>query len=145
MRLDPTVVVAVIAALGSLMGVIYSNRTAVRSARAAQASAEKTAQSKVDAEAFVRARDNYEAANREQEARITRLRAEMIEDRDEARREADECKRRIDSLQRQVDALREWARPLLRAARAAGIQHPDPPVWLGTGDTDPNLPRSAPG
>jgi hypothetical protein len=130
MKLDPTVVVAVVAFLGSLLSIILTNRYAARSARAAQEAAQRELAAKVDSEAFKRARENYDAAIAEQERRITRLNHEIDENRAEYRADATECKRRLARLQADLRALREWSLPLLRAARAAGIPHPDPPIWL---------------
>jgi hypothetical protein len=129
MKPDPTVAVAIIAFLGSLVSIIMTNRYAARSARAAQESAEKQKAVQVDAESFKRARENYDAAIDEQGNRIERLRVEM-------EHEADECKRRITGLQRDMTSLKEWSRPLLGAARAAGLRVSEPPVWLG--DTEPH-------
>lgn len=134
MKPDPTAVVAVIAFMGSVVSIVLTNRFAARAARAAQESAEKQKAVQIDSESFKRARENYDAALAEQERRIARLNAELAADRDENRGEVEECKRRIQLLQADLRALGEWARPLLRAARAAGISHPEPPVWLG-GDT----------
>lgn len=131
MKLDATVVVAVVAFLGSVLSIVMTNRYAARSARAAQEAAQKQKETQIDSESFERARKNYDAAIAEQENRITRLRVEMSQDREEYRRDAEECLRQIDGLRRDLTALREWSRPLLRAARAAGVIHPDPPIWLG--------------
>lgn len=130
MKLDPTVVVAVIAFFGSAFSIFLTNRFAARSARAAQEASEKQKLLQVDSESFKRARENYDAALAEQERRIERLHREMEQDREEYRAETDECKRRIRGLQRDITALGEWARPLLTAARAAGIRHPNPPVYF---------------
>jgi septal ring factor EnvC (AmiA/AmiB activator) len=130
MRLDPTVIVAAIAFFGSAVSIILTNRFAARSARAAQENAERQKVIQVDSESFSRARDNYDAAIAEQERRIERLRAEIEQDRVEFRRDREECNRRIDSLQRDIRVVGDWARPLLRAAREAGIRHPNPPIWL---------------
>lgn len=137
MRLDPTVVVAVIAFLGSGFSIFLTNRYAARSARAAQESAEKQKAVQVDAESFARARDNYDAAIAEQERRIARLHGEMESDRQERHQDADECKKRIADLRQDLTAMREWSRPLLQAAREAGVRHPEPPIWLGDGNTGP--------
>lgn len=137
MKLEPTVVVAVIACIGSLVSIFLTNRYAARSARAALDSAERSKQSQVDSEAFKRARESYDAAIAEQEARIGRLRAQLEEDREEHRIE-------IEQVNRRVESLRDWSRGLLRAARAAGVVHPEPPMWLGGSDTDPGLPRVNP-
>lgn len=141
MRVDPTVVVAVIAFFGSAFSIYLTNRFAARSARAAQEAAEKQKLLQVDGESFKRARENYDAALAEQERRIERLQREMEQNREEYRAEGDECKRRIRGLQRDINALSEWARPLLVAARAAGISHPNPPVWFDiSGEIDEGRP-----
>jgi septal ring factor EnvC (AmiA/AmiB activator) len=137
-KLEPTIVVAVIAMVASIASIVLTNRYAARSARAAHESAQRQKETQIDSESFQRARENYIAALTEQERRIERLRTEIGDDRDEYRREAEECKRRIAALQRDMKAFGEWARPLLQAARAAGVRHPNPPVWL-EGDTNPGL------
>jgi small-conductance mechanosensitive channel len=136
MKLDPTVVVAVIAFFGSAASIILTNRFAVRSARSAQENSERQKAIQVDSESFKRARENYDAAIAEQEHRIERLRNEIEQDRAEYREEADDCKRRIRALQRDIRTLSEWARPLLLAARAAGIEHSNPPIWLSGTEED---------
>jgi septal ring factor EnvC (AmiA/AmiB activator) len=143
MKIDPTVIVAVIAFFGSALSIYLTNRFAARSAKSAQESAEKQKALQVDSESFKRARDNYDAALTEQENRIERLRREMEQDREEYRNETDECKRRIRGLQRDINALSEWARPLLVAARAAGIRHPNPPVWLNVSADSPEIERGS--
>lgn len=128
MKPDPTIVVAIIAFLASAVSIVMTNRYAARSARSAQESAEKQKAVQVDAEAFSRARESYDAAIDEQGHRIDRLRSELAA-------ETAECRRRIAAMQHDMEALREWARPLLGAARAAGLRVTEPPVWLG--DTEP--------
>jgi Cdc6-like AAA superfamily ATPase len=137
MKFDPAVIVAITALVGSLGGIFLTNRYAARAARAAQEAAEKQKTLTIDSESFRRARDNYDAALAEQQHRIDRLRAEMKTDRDEYKRDTDECRQKIAAMRRDLTNLREWSRPLLRAARAAGVVHPEPPVWLG--DTDPGM------
>lgn len=131
MKLDPTVAAAIVALIASVASVVLTNRYAARSARKAHESAQAELAAKVDVEAFQRARDSYDAAIAEQERRIERLNREIEDNHQEYLSESKECMRRIRGLQADVKALGEWARPLLRAARAAGIQHPDPPVWFG--------------
>jgi predicted RNase H-like nuclease (RuvC/YqgF family) len=130
MTLDPTIVVAAIAVFGSAVSIILTNRYAARSARSAQENAERQKAMQIDSESFKRARENYDAAIAEQERRIARLRTEIEQDREEFRHDREECNHRIDLLQRDIQALGEWARPLLRAAREAGVRHPNPPIWL---------------
>lgn len=137
MKFDPTLIAAGVAFIGSVVSVVLTARYAARSARQAQETAQREANARVEADAFKRARENYDAALAEQEKRIVRLRGEMDENRKEYRDDAAEFRRRIESLQRDLRALGEWARPLLRAARAAGIKHPDPPVWLDSLDDGP--------
>lgn len=141
--MDASVVVAVLAFFTSVAGIVVTNRYAAKAARRAQEAAERQKLAQVDAEAFARAREQYDAARTEQERRIKRLREEMEEDREEYRRDSTDCRTRIDSLDREINALRRWARTLLTASRAAGVQHPDPPLWLGS-DTNPGLPRADP-
>jgi biopolymer transport protein ExbB/TolQ len=137
-KLEPTIVVAVIAMVASIASIVLTNRYAARSARAAHESAQRQKETQIDSESFKRARDNYDAAIAEQERRIERIRSEQERDRDEFRRDREECNRRIDSLQRDIRVVGEWARPLLRAAREAGVRHPNPPIWLDD-DTDPGM------
>lgn len=137
MTLDPAVAVAIVALISSIGGIFITNRFAARSARAAQESAERQKTQAIDSLSFKRARDNYDAAIAEQERRIARLHAEMEAERQERQQDDEECKQKIEELRRDLTALREWSRPLLRAARAAGISHPDPPIWLGDGGLGP--------
>jgi small-conductance mechanosensitive channel len=140
MKLDPPAIATIVVAILGLGGIVLTNRYAARSARAAQEAAQRQKEIQIDTESFKRARDNYDAALIEQERRIERLRREMDQDREDSRRESADCRRQIDELRRDLTALREWARPLLRAARAAGVLHPDPPIWLGADaveSTDP--------
>lgn len=136
MKVDATIVVAVVAFLGSVVSVVLTNRYAARSARAAQESVERQRAAQVDVDSFRRARENYDAALAEQERRIARLNHEMEEDRVEYRAEVEECKRRIRALQTDLSSLSTWARNLLRSARAAGVPVADPPVYLD--DTRPS-------
>lgn len=141
--MDTNVVVAVLGSATTIAALVLTQRSAVKAANSAKASAEQEKRVKVDAEAFTRAKEQYDTALATQERRLANLRAEMEDNRTEYRRDVADCHRQIDHLKTEMDALRRWARTLLVAARAAGVQHPDPPSWLGA-DTNPGLPRVTP-
>lgn len=147
--MDPTIAVAVLALISSLGGIVVANRYAARGARSAQEAAQRIENTKVDAEAYKRARESYDAALKEQEQRIARLRKEMEDDRREHERDMAECLRRIERLEGDLERdrgrlrrlasdlakLSAWARRLIRSLRSQGIAYDPPPIELG--DTDP--------
>lgn len=145
-----SILVAVIAALSSIVGVAFTARYAGRATRRAQEEAARTAGTKVDAEAYARARESYDAALREQERRIQRLREEARADRDEHEQDRRDLVKRVEQLERDavqsrnrmrrvyrdLQALTAWARTLVRSLRTRGVSYDAPPIDLG--DTDPD-------
>lgn len=139
---DSTVWVAVVGAIASIGVAIITSRFASKSANKAAERAERTAQqameaekSKVDAQAFARARENYEAALSAQEKRITRLTREAEEDREEYRRDIAECRAQIAQLQegrrtdqQRIRAFVTWARQVIPLMNAHEIEYPLPPA-----------------
>jgi septal ring factor EnvC (AmiA/AmiB activator) len=116
------------------LGVRYTQRQVAK----ATEQQTKLEQTKVDADAYGRARDNYEAA-------LDTLR-DQVKDLQDARRtdhsEVEQLKRRIEDLERfrradrtTIQQLSAYIRALLRLLREAGITPPPPPVALS--DTDP--------
>lgn len=109
-------------------------RFTARSAKAAQEKAAQIEESKVDALAYQRARDSYDASIKQLQEQIDRLKQERSEDRaDHASQQAD-LRERITSLERRLTANREslqrladYARILLALLRENGISAPMPP------------------
>lgn len=135
--MDPAIVVAFVGALGSVFAVFVANRFTSRSARAAQKQAAEIERTKVDALAYQRARESYDAALKAQELRIQQLQSEMAEDRGEYRAEIADCKSRIRELEdaRRMDQLRirtlvEYMRTLIQILRSHQIDYPLPPAEM---------------
>lgn len=145
-----SIIVAAIALVTSLGGVVLTNRYTARAAERAHKRTKELETGKVDAEAYKRARENYDAAIAQAERRITRLREEIDEDRQEHSREMKEMTDRIDRLEadrarnreyikkltRDLHELSEWGREVSAILRSRGIPFPPPPIDLG--DTDPD-------
>lgn len=126
--------IAVIGAVASILGAVIVNRYTAQSARAAQRQATEIERTKVDAEAYTRARENYDAALAEQERRIQRLQKELDEDRGEHRADMTDCKSRIRELEqaRRADQIRLrdlaiYVRQLIAILRTHEIPFPEPP------------------
>jgi septal ring factor EnvC (AmiA/AmiB activator) len=135
--MDTAVTIAIIGAVASIMAVILTNRVATRSAQAAQRRTAEIERTKVDSEAYKRARDNYDAALATQDKRIRELTTEMEDDRREYRAEIAECKSRIRELEdartqdrRTLVVLAAWARQILVILRSHEIEFPPPPPEL---------------
>ena len=149
------------------LGVRATTKSARRTAEAAASSAALLEKNKVDAQAYERARDSYEAALAVTNQRIVsmqenidRLRAERRADSDEAAAEARDLRHRIDELEaheiRQRNVLRViqdhnlrlivYARMVYAVLQnasvaslltAQNIRVPSPP--RGVADTDPDV------
>lgn len=126
--------VAIVGAVASVAVAVIANRFTARSAAAAQRRAASIERTKVDAEAYRRARESYDAALATQEKRIEQLQTDMAEDRGEYRAEIAECKARIRELEEarrgdrlQIRTLALYARGLIGILRAHEIEYPTPP------------------
>jgi septal ring factor EnvC (AmiA/AmiB activator) len=134
---DPTLTVAIVGAIASIAVAVIANRFASRSARAAQRRTAEIERTKVDAEAYGRARESYDAALATQDRRIRELTAAMDSDRREYRSEIAECKSRIRELEearkqdrRTLLTVAVWARQILVILRSHEIEFPPPPPEL---------------
>lgn len=131
----------VITAFIAYLGVRYTQRLV---SKASDATA-RLEQSKVDASAYGRARESYEAAMRTQSEQIGDLSRQVAELRHNAREdhaEMEELRDRIEKLEvaRRADrttiqALSTYIRALVLLLRQAGVPYPPPPVALS--ETDP--------
>jgi uncharacterized membrane-anchored protein YhcB (DUF1043 family) len=131
---DPTLTVAIVGAIASIAVAVIANRFASRSARAAQRRTAEIERTKVDAEAYGRARESYDAALATQDRRIRELTAAMDS---EYRSEIAECKSRIRELEearkqdrRTLLTVAVWARQILVILRSHEIEFPPPPPEL---------------
>src|SRR6266705_2729633 len=71
--MDSPLVVAFIGAIGSVIAVVIANRFTTRATRKAQRQAAEIEGSKVDAQAYARARESYDAALATQKQRLVEL------------------------------------------------------------------------
>lgn len=151
--IDTSIVVAVIALLSSISGIVIANRYTSRNAREAAAKSASVEQSKLDEQRRQSLMDNMQEE-------INRVDAMRKQDREEYRRVRDEdraefqahkleCQARIRSLEeeqamlrrertsltQQVDALIEWSRAVMRVMRNADVTYPAPPPGV---DNDPD-------
>jgi F0F1-type ATP synthase membrane subunit b/b' len=159
--IDTSIVVAIVALIGTIFTVVYANRYTAKNAReAAIKSAEQAAkaQSVELAKMDEQRRQNLMDNMQEEITRLDKMRREdrdeyirvRQEDRDEFNRriseatselmqirlEHEQYRRERSFLQQQVDALILWSRAVVRQMRAAGIAYPPPPP--GVDGTDPN-------
>jgi uncharacterized protein (DUF342 family) len=139
---DTSVIVAIIALIGSVSGVIIANRYTSRNARDAAAKSVLVEQSKLDEQRRQSLMDNMQEE-------ITRLNEQRRKDREEFESELgkvngrltalssehDQYRRERGFLQQQVDTLILWSRAVVRVMRGAGVQYPPPPPGV---DTDPD-------
>ncbi len=135
--MDSPLVVAFIGAIGSVIAVFIANRFTSRSARRAQRQAAEIERTKVDAQAYARARESYDAALATQTRRIAELQEEMVGDRAEYRSEIADCRSRIRELdearrsdRNRMRALGEYVRVLIGVLRQHDIPFPAMPVEL---------------
>jgi septal ring factor EnvC (AmiA/AmiB activator) len=145
----------VVAAFITAIGAVVVARFNTRQAKAALVRTAELQSKQIDADAYQRARDNYDAALAEQERRIERLRRELDDTRTEHHREVSECMERIGRLERDRESDRsrirrlsadllklvKWGRRLIALLQAAQIEYPDPPINLA----DPDPPSFPPG
>lgn len=135
--MDSPLVVALLGALGSIIAVFIANRFTTRSARKAQERAAEIESTKVDAQAYERARESYDAALTTQTRRIVDLQKEMVDDRAEYRSEIADCRARIRELDQarrddreHIRALVAYLRVLIGILRKHDIAFPDPPAQM---------------
>jgi spore coat protein CotF len=141
-KLDPSVIVAIIALISSVGGIIIANRYTSRNARDAAAKSVIVEQGKLDEQRRQSLMDNMQ----EEITRLTDMRRKDREDfeaelaKTNARlttisTEHDQYRRERTFLQQQVDTLVMWSRAVVRVMRTAGVQYPPPPPGV---DTDPD-------
>lgn len=135
--MDSTITIAVIGAIASILVAVIANRYTSRAATNAQRRTQEMETTKVDAEAYKRARENYDAALETQAHRIEELQRQIAEDRGEYRQAIADCKERIRELeearrndQLKIRALISYLRDLVALLRINSIDFPSPPVEL---------------
>lgn len=140
--IDASIIVAIIALIGTVGGVFIANKYTSNAAREAAAKSAVVEQSKLDEQ-----RRQYLMDNMQEE--ITRLNDMRRKDREEFETrlsemntrmtviatEHDQYRRERSFLQQQVDSLVMWSRAVVRVMRNAGVQYPPPPSGV---DTDPD-------
>lgn len=126
-----------VTALAGYVGVRYT----ARSARAAQEEAERRAndleKNKVDALAYERARDNYDAAIATMQREIDQLKAGREYDRQEHKRQIESLQNRVQELETArasdratISSLVAYVKVLLDLLRDNRIAYPPPPTHL---------------
>lgn len=135
--MDSPLIVALMGALGSVLAVVIANRFTTRSARKAQQQSSDIERTKVDAQAYERARENYDAALTTQGRRIVDLQKELADDRAESRSEIADCRARIRELdlarrsdRERIRALAAYLRTLIAILRQHDITFPTPPAEM---------------
>ena len=135
--MDSPLAVAFVGAIGSVIAVVIANRFTTRATRKAQRQAAEIEGSKVDAQAYARARESYDAALATQKQRLVELQEEMERDRVEYRSDIAECRTRIRELdqarrddRRHTQVLVVYVRVLIGVLRQHEIPFPVPPVEL---------------
>lgn len=140
--IDTSVIVAIIALISSVGGIIVANRYTSRNARDAAAKSVQVEQSKLDEARRQSLMDNMQ----EEISRITEQRRKDREDFENEltklngrlttiSNEHEQYRRERSFLQQQVDTLIMWSRAVVRVMRGAGVQYPPPPPGV---DTDPD-------
>jgi hypothetical protein len=132
--IDTSVIVAIIALVGSIGGIVIANRYTSRNARDAAAKSVIVEQSKLDESRRQNLMDNMQEE-------ITRLNEMRKADRIEFEQRLAETNLRLTELmtqhdnyrrdrvllQQQVDSLVLWSRSVIRILRGAELQYPPPP------------------
>jgi septal ring factor EnvC (AmiA/AmiB activator) len=140
--IDTSVIVAILAAVASIGGIIVANRYTSRTARDAAAKSVLVEQGKLDEqrrqslmdnmqEEITRVNEMRKQDRQEFEARITETNARLTE----LSGEHDRYRRERSFLQQQVDSLVLWSRAVVRVMRGNNIAYPPPPPGV---DTDPD-------
>jgi septal ring factor EnvC (AmiA/AmiB activator) len=140
--IDASIIVAIIALVSTVSGVIIANRYTSRAAREAAAKSVIVEQSKLDEQRRQYLMDNMQ----EEITRITEMRRQDRDDYDRRISEMntrmtaisdqhDQYRRERSFLQQQVDSLVLWSRAVVRVMRGANITYPPPPQGV---DTDPD-------
>lgn len=132
--MDISLWVAIVGAIASVAAVLITNRFTARSAQSAQRRTAEIERTKVDAEAYARARESYESALATQKKQLEQLQRETAEDRGEYRTAINELKVRIRELEaaHRYDQMRlrefvVWARHVVALMREHGVEYPLPP------------------
>jgi len=140
--IDASVIVAIIALIGSVGGIVVANRYTSRNARDAAAKSVIVEQSKLDESRRQNLMDNMQEE-------IDRINTMRKQDRTEFEQRLAETNLRLTELmvqhdnyrrdrvllQQQVDSLVMWSRAVIRILRGASLQYPPPPPGV---DTDPD-------
>ena len=139
--IDTSVIVAIIAAVASVAGIVFANRYTSRTARDAAAKSVLVEQGKLDEsrrqslmdnmqEEITRLNDMRKQDRQEFEARLSETNTRLTTISEEHER----YRRERSYLQQQVDSLVLWSRAVVRVMRGNNLSYPPPPPGV---DTDP--------
>jgi hypothetical protein len=145
--MDPSVIVAVLALLSSLGGIVIANRFTARTARQAQETSAEIERKKLDASSWQEAVALWKDD-------VKQLRERLVEDDLRHELETTKLQGRIDTMEEElrlvnrdrafdrirIDALVAWSRHAVTVMRNAGITFPNPPPGV-----EESLPPSGPG
>ena len=140
--MDPSVVIAIVGAIASIVGIFIANRYTTRIAKNAQLATQQIEEKKLDVASWQEQVKSWRDD-------VKQLRELRVQDRTEyenelhkamARIDALEDARRIDARERAsdratMDAMRAWGRVVVGILTRADIVFPMPPP--GISDTDP--------
>jgi septal ring factor EnvC (AmiA/AmiB activator) len=158
---DTSVVLAIIALVSSLGGIVIANRYTARTARQAQVTTAEIEKDKIEQtswrelnqglrEEVKRLRDDARADREEWAAQLEKVRTDALTHGHDCAKQLDRLRQQIEQdaarhnrdrahLARQVDALVDWGRAVVRQGRVHDWQLPSPPPALA--DTDPHMIR----
>jgi hypothetical protein len=140
--MDASVIVAVLALVSSLGGIVVANRYTARTARDAQKQAAEIEEKKLDAASWKQSIDNWKDD-------VQQLRAARNEDRVQYENELSKMKSQLEAMDEelkminrsrafdraQIDAMVAWSRVVIAMMRSADI--PFPPAPPGVADSLP--------
>lgn len=140
--MDPSVIVAALALVSSLGGIVVANRFTARTARQAQETTAEIERKKLDAASWADAVKLWQND-------VVLLRQRISDDRTEYETDTAKMQGRLEAMEEElrqvqreriydrhrIDALVVWSRTAVRMMREAGISFPQPPP--GVTDTDP--------
>jgi hypothetical protein len=142
--LDPSVIVAVLALVSSLGGIVVANRFTARTARQAQETTADIERKKLDASSWQDAvklwKDDVMQLRKDREEDSVRHETEVIKLQSRLESMEDELRvvnRRGALLLARDDAMVAWSRVVVTIMREAGIVFPPPPP--GVAETNPGI------